>query len=50
MVKHPIVGKVANDKRTKDGEFVLKSVMKGDVGYESREKGVLYTPFVPWRK
>ena len=50
IAKFPIVAKVHNDKRLKDGEFVLKDIVKGDLGFESRDDGLLYTPFIPWRK
>ena len=44
------MAKVENEKKSKDGEFVLKTVIEGDLGFESREKGELYAPFIPWRK
>ncbi len=40
--RYPIIAKVDHEKRKSDGEFLLKPMLEGDEGFDSRNKGEMY--------
>ncbi len=37
LKRHPILARVEVDKKNADGEYMLKSIEEGDLGFESRD-------------